>query len=182
VTTVVPTTQPAGDPGYITVFTFPLHSQISLDGQSLGSAPLMDYQIPSGVHTISISVAGYTGYSATFNLLPGEHLRFPLIILQRGIPGPTQTTPAPTVTTTQTPIPGQTGALSVKSFPRGASIYLNGQFKAVTPAVIEGLAPGDYELKLIKTGYQTKVRTVTIIAGQTTSAPIIILVRSIPTR
>jgi len=78
------------------------------------------------------------------------------------------------VTTATTPT-GQTGALVINTVPRGVTIYLNNQVKGTSPATIQGLSPGDYELKLMKQGYKTQVRTVTIEAGKTYTPPLIIL-------
>jgi serine/threonine protein kinase len=54
--------------------------------------------------------------------------------------------------------------LTVRTQPDGASIYLNGQLQpAKTPATLGGLKPGvQYELKLVKEGYETQQKTVLI--------------------
>lgn len=46
-----------------------------------------------------------------------------------------------------------TGALVVNSDPQGALIMLDGEPKGkTTPATLEGLAPGTYELTVVKDG------------------------------
>jgi len=82
---------------------------------------------------------------------------------------PTATTVVPTVTS-----PGGTGALMVKTLPSGATIYIDNQKSGVTPATISNLQPGDHELKLVKQGCKTSVRTVRIQAGKTTELPLIV--------
>jgi hypothetical protein len=55
------------------------------------------------------------------------------------------------------------------------TIYLNNEARGTSPTTIHGLAPGDYELKLMKQGFKTQVRSVTIETGKTTTPPLIIL-------
>lgn len=55
--------------------------------------------------------------------------------------------------------------LKVDSNPKGAAIYLDGQFRGNTPSTISGLK-GRYTLKLSLAGYQDYVATLDI-AGRT---------------
>lgn len=61
-----------------------------------------------------------------------------------------------------------TGTLRVNSIPSGASIYLDGIAKGVTPKTISGLTPGVYALVLEKEGYAPYEKNVTISAGRPT--------------
>ena len=54
--------------------------------------------------------------------------------------------------------------LSISSTPSDADVYINGEYKGKTPLVIE-LKPGDYEIKLTKSGYYAFVTTKTLGAG-----------------
>jgi hypothetical protein len=60
-----------------------------------------------------------------------------------------------------------TGSLSVTTTPAGASIFVDGVQKGVSPATVSGLAPGSHTLLLKQDGYQDLTAPVTIIAGQT---------------
>ena len=44
-------------------------------------------------------------------------------------------------------------SLSIKSDPVGAGVYLNSEFRGVTPMVIYNLLPGEYQLELRHDGY-----------------------------
>jgi hypothetical protein len=62
-------------------------------------------------------------------------------------------------------------ALSVKSFPGGAQIFLNGQFKGMTPldgsqTLLTNVAPGEYAVELRLSGYVYYDETVQISSGQ----------------
>ncbi len=86
-----------------------------------------------------------------------------------------------TPTPTQTPFwKGETGSISVWSDPKGAKVYLNGQFKGTTgtmPIIISGVevtypfcdTVKSHHIKLTKIGYQDYTTMITVTAGETTS-------------
>jgi hypothetical protein len=59
------------------------------------------------------------------------------------------------------------GTLNITSVPMAASIYIRGYYRGQTPYVIN-LAPGNYDVSLIKQGYGDYWTSVTITSGQTT--------------
>lgn len=71
----------------------------------------------------------------------------------------------------------KTGILRITSIPRGADIYLNGvRYEgSQTPAKIQYLLPGDYEIKLAKDGYFDWQKKLPITENNTTFAEKIIL-------
>jgi PEGA domain len=60
-----------------------------------------------------------------------------------------------------------TGTLSVTTTPAGATIFIDGVQRGVSPATVPGLAPGSHTLVLMMNGYNDLTATVTITAGQT---------------
>jgi len=60
-----------------------------------------------------------------------------------------------------------TGSLSVTTTPAGATIFIDGVWRGVSPATVPGLAPGSHTLLLMMNGYNDLTATVTITAGQT---------------
>jgi len=64
--------------------------------------------------------------------------------------------------------PGTTGTLSVTTTPAGASIFIDGVQRGVSPADIPGLTPGDHTLFLKLDGYTDLSTPVSITAGETT--------------
>lgn len=67
------------------------------------------------------------------------------------------------------PIPFQTGSISVASYPEGAGIYLDGQYKSTTPYTITGVSVGSHTIKVTKTGYCDWSHTVAVTGSQTSS-------------
>ena len=63
----------------------------------------------------------------------------------------------------------QAGTLSVTSTPTGAYLYIDNVLKGVTPKTVTGLAPGNHDVRLTKTGYQTYNTVANIVSGQTTN-------------
>lgn len=93
--------------------------------------------------------------------------------VQQGVPQGTQQGSVPAVHQTGTSPAGtaqagsQTGSLSVTTSPTGASIFIDGVQRAVSPAIVPGLAPGDHMLILRLDGYQNFTAPITIEAGKT---------------
>lgn len=69
---------------------------------------------------------------------------------------------------TLNPIPTQVqyGSLYVWTSPSGAAVYLNGNYRGVSPLTISSLSPGTYSVSADLIGYQSQSDTVTIYAGQ----------------
>ena len=59
-----------------------------------------------------------------------------------------------------------TGSINVKSTPAGATVYVNGVQKGLTPMTIRGLSPGALGLKVVLDGYERVEDTVEIQAGK----------------
>lgn len=70
----------------------------------------------------------------------------------------------------------KTGILKITSLPRSADIYLNGVKNSnQTPAKIEKVLPGDYEIKLSKNGYFDWQKKLAVYENGTTFAENVIL-------
>lgn len=59
-----------------------------------------------------------------------------------------------------------TGSLFVKSEPSGAEVYLNGDFKGMSPLYLKKLPLESYQLELLKEGYQSWQKTIEIENSQ----------------
>jgi hypothetical protein len=70
----------------------------------------------------------------------------------------------------------QTGLLSLASVPKGAFIALDGdRARAVTPALLKNVLPGDHAVRVEKDGYSAWEKTLTVWSRQTTFADDIML-------
>ncbi|MBF0227940.1 MAG: PEGA domain-containing protein [Desulfobacterales bacterium] len=61
------------------------------------------------------------------------------------------------------------GELEVKSEPKGAEVYVNGESKGLTPLKLENLKPGSYEIKISKEGYEEYSGSVSVVGSKTAS-------------
>jgi len=72
------------------------------------------------------------------------------------------------VSLTEIPGPGPgPGTLSISSEPSTAYVYVDNQFKGITPITLANMDPGTYSIKVEKTGYLTKEVSATVLAGAT---------------
>lgn len=77
-------------------------------------------------------------------------------------------TAATTAAETVPPIvPAAVGALSVTTTPAGASVFIDGTERGISPVTIRDLSVGSHTLLLKLDGYQDLSAPVTIITGQT---------------
>jgi hypothetical protein len=78
------------------------------------------------------------------------------------------TTISPSLTTTVTSLPAldPTGSLSVTTTPAGATVFIDGIQRGVSPATISGLEQGGHTLLLKLDGYADIMAPVTVTAGQ----------------
>jgi len=63
----------------------------------------------------------------------------------------------------------RTGLVYVQTMPQGASVYVNGGlWKEKTPADVQGLTPGEYEIRIELEGYRDWIETVPVEAEKAT--------------
>jgi hypothetical protein len=134
--------------GNIQVTSYPSGAVATLDGGSWQYTPCTFSSVSSGTnHVVQVSLNGYETYTTTVWVSPGQ--TYPVSI-------------------TLTPNPPQSGSLSITSEPRGADIYVDGQYRGYTPSVIPGLVPGRHTVRVQKAGYDEYITTVSVSAGQRT--------------
>jgi hypothetical protein len=144
-----------------------------LDNAYKGLTPLTIDAVPNGNHIIVLRLDGYEDSSRNLSI-NGNSPAVNIALNPLLTPTPTATsTLQPTATGTIPPeqtasIPSEEyGALSITTSPQGAAVYIDGEMKGVTPAMIPGLAAGKHSVLLNLTGYTALNTTITINAGKT---------------
>jgi hypothetical protein len=145
-----------GDQGWIVVHCNEDGASVSLDGEykcttSGGQCSIPVYSMGTPYTGFSVRKSGYTPdpYTGSIPRMPGM--------------GETVD-----VYTTLNPVPPppQYGSIRVTSSPSGAVIYLNGNYRGITPLTISDILPGSYSIEADLSGYRTYSTPVTVYAGQ----------------
>jgi hypothetical protein len=65
----------------------------------------------------------------------------------------------------ETPTPIPAGAMFLRSDPRDAGIFISGEYRGMTPLMIEGFSQGIYQVTFAKYGYENTTTTVVVEPG-----------------
>ena len=137
-------------PGSISLSTTPPGVGFYIDDIYQGKTNQIVGNLASGPHKVGIYEAGYEIWENTVTVTSGEITPVTVTLVAEKNP--------------------DTGDLQVSSTPSGASVYLNGDFRGVTPMDdsldIVNLVPGSYTITVKKSGYQDYATPVTIQAGK----------------
>jgi len=132
--------------GNIQVTSTPSGATTILDDTYARTTPTTFTNVPAGYHTVEVYLSGYHSYYTGVNLYAGQTVYI-----------------SATLSTAVT-----VGSLSVSSSPSGASVYVDGSYRGVTPCTVGNLLQGTHAVTLVKAGYYDWENKVTINAGQTT--------------
>jgi PEGA domain len=143
---ITATLTPIPQAGSIQVTSNPSGATAILDGARTGTTTFTFGNVPIGSHYVEVYLSGYQTYSTTVTVQQGQTMQVyaPL--------SPTQTI----------------GSLSITSSPSGATVYVDGSYRGVTPATVGNLQAGTHNVALYKAGYKDWSAQITIYAGQTT--------------
>jgi hypothetical protein len=136
---------PLPQSGFLGVTSVPDGAMVSLDGNHAGSSPTLLTRVSAGNHSVLIQKTGYENYTSIVNVPGGESVLVQADLLK---------------------IP-DTGTIVIDSVPQGTEVYMNGTFKAVTPAVFEDVPQGTYFLQFRKRTYSELNTTVIMNGGET---------------
>jgi PKD repeat protein len=140
-----PTTQPPPN-GSIAITSIPSSAEVFIDGRSGGITPTIFPEVLPGNHQVTLSSKGYDDWSRSVSVGSGQ---------MAAINAELAATKA------------ITGSLAVITDPPGAEIFMEGDFKGVSPVTISGLSPGTYTVLLALKDYANTSTNISIIAGQT---------------
>lgn len=143
------TLNPVASNGNIQVTSHPSGAIVTLDGGSWQYTPALFTAVSAGSHTLQITMNGYQPYGTSAYVTAGQ-------------------TSAVNAYLVPTPPQPRTGSLNIATSPRGADIYVDGNYIAESPYVVTNLAPGSHTLRLHKAGYDEYLTTVIISSGQQT--------------
>jgi hypothetical protein len=147
-TITIGSTPPPVVNGTVDVKSTPTGASVFLNGTPKGVTPLVIPNLAAGHYMLRLEMAGYNPHEEDITVTAGMTTN---------------------VNWTLTAIPVVNGTVDVKSTPTGASVFLNGTPKGVTPLVIPNVSAGGYTLRLEATGYSPREEDITVTAGLTTN-------------
>jgi len=128
--------------GFISISSIPSGAKVYLDGVYKGTTPLF-LSVEEGKHTIKLTKEYYYDVEESVFVKIGE------------------------TTYVYETLTGY-GSISISSFPSGASVYLDGYYKGVTPLFLSKVIEGSHTIKLAKSGYAELTKTIYVYPGKTT--------------
>ena len=140
------TTPPSALSGSIAITSFPAGAMVFVDGTPRGTTPVILPEIPTGNHRVALSFKGYDEWNHTISVGSGQ-----MAAINAELEATQEIT----------------GSLAVITDPSGAEIYIDGNFKGVSPVTIQGLSAGMHTVLLTLKDYTDNSSTITVTAGQT---------------
>lgn len=117
---------------------------VSLDGEQVGTGQRVVVDpAPRGKHEVTVEAEGYGSWNAQVNLQPGV------------------------VTPVEVNLRGSLGSIVLASKPSGATVWLDGEAKGLTPTTIEPVSPGSHGLRVEASGRSTVLQQVVVDPGKT---------------
>ncbi len=129
------------DSGTVTLTTTPPGATVTVNGVERGVTPTTLSNIPKGLASISVRLAGYRDETREIRVTPGD---------------------SQTLALTLKALPAR---LNVVSTPEHARVFMDNDYQGKTPATITSVAPGTHELRLELAGYAPATRSVTLENG-----------------
>ncbi|HWQ64004.1 MAG TPA: PEGA domain-containing protein [Methanospirillum sp.] len=139
------------DHAAIQVTSNPGGAGVYLDGTYKGITPSSGYleisDLSPGTYTIHLTLSGYTDYTTEIKLSRNEVSTISADL-------------------TSTHVSSEYGALSVQSTPSGADVYLDNEYKGITPVSLQGIGTGSHSVLIKTDGYSSYSGDVSVIPDQ----------------
>jgi hypothetical protein len=147
-----------GDEGWITINCNVNGATVNFDGAYKGTINGGSLTVPvfttgTPYHSFSVEKSGYTPYRGDLSMpAAGETMTYYATLNPIWTP-----TPVP---------PVNYGSIYVESFPSGAQIYFNGNYRGLAPLTIDQVWPGSYSIRAELNGYSPYSTTATVYQGR----------------
>ena len=129
------------DSGTVELTTDPPGASVTVNGVERGVTPATLSNIPKGLATIAVKLAGYRDETRELRVTPGD--RQTLSLTLKAMPA----------------------RLNVVSSPEQARVFLDNDYQGKTPVTISSVAPGTHELRVELAGHAPITRKVTLANG-----------------
>jgi PKD repeat protein len=140
-----PTVQPPLN-GSMIITTIPSGAAVIIDAIPGGIAPVIIPDVLPGNHVVTLSFDGYEDWNHTVPIRSGQTSEINAILVAKK---------------------EITGSLAVITNPPGAEIFIDGDFRGVSPVTISGIPAGTHTVLLSLQDYVDNTTSVSITSGQT---------------
>ena len=130
--------------GHLVVNSSPKTCDVYIDNKRMGVSDKMIKNIPAGYHNVKVMKYGYYDFASSIRILDNQ-LSFLKVELAEK----------------------PKGNIRIDSDPKGAKIYLSGQFKGVTPSLLENIPEDKYKLRLKAKKHKSFNTTVSVVGNKT---------------
>ena len=129
---VIPKERRPGAPTVLTINSEPSNASVYLDGKPVGltssTYPLTLQNVLPGVHYLEVVKPGYAPYKSFIDVKGNKENE--LFVMLKGF-----------------------GTLVISSDPKGADVFIDGEYKGVTPLTVNKIQATSHEIRLNKDGY-----------------------------
>ena len=133
--------------GSLTVTSYPSDAVVTIDGYNTETTPFVFGGLTQGYHTVEINYPGYEAYVTNVYIDSGSSME---------------------VDANLVPLVNY-GSLFVDSTPRGADVYMDGNYEGTSPLTISAVTDGDHQLELHLAGYEVLTTRQHVTGGQGTT-------------
>ncbi len=127
----------------INIYSNPSGAQVYLNDEYQGTTPLTLMLLP-GNYRVTLKKEGYLDYSTNIVVQEGRDREY-TFNLQPAY-----------------------GNLRIETEPRGASVYLDGTYRGLTPLILYNIPAKTYQLRIVYSGYQERIETIKVEPNRTT--------------
>ncbi|GEM_PF-1495460 len=132
--------------GSIGITTIPSGAEVFIDGRQSGITPVVFPEVLPGNHQVTLSLKGYDTWDHVVSVGSGQTAAINAVLVAAK---------------------DVTGSLAIITEPPGAEIFIDGDFKGVSPATISGLYAGTHTVLLTLQEYVDSTTNISTPAGQT---------------
>jgi hypothetical protein len=131
--------------GAISVNSNPQGARVYLDNAYKGNTPLNIRDITVGRHKIRIMLSGYEEWTSDITVSSSRVARISADLKPQE----------------------EYGSISINSVPQGADIYLDDEYKGLTPLNIQNIPVGKYTIKISLPGYEEWIDEISVSSSST---------------
>ncbi len=130
------------DSGVINCSSEPIGATVVVNGIERGVTPIKIENVPKGLATVTMKLAGYQDETRELRLAPGDEQSLSL------------------------KMKGKPARLKIVSSPEQARVFVDGDYQGKTPVTIPALVAGSHEIRIELAGFGDMTRKIEVANGQ----------------